>query len=502
MKLQLIHQKVNTSQVFPDGKVVCTPRSSGLQKIYRDAALVLAVIVILILLMMVQILLFPHNPQMDKTARDSSGKGGAADSQEMCYPDSCRLVLVESFPEGMHFGSNSTVNPSIFDGWMKLLSEAEKSIEISSFYWTMRNVDTHTSEPTANQGEEVFQELQRVSGKLSVRVAVSKPSKTQTLDDLTDLEHSGAEVVVVEMPRLTSGVLHTKFWIVDRKHVYIGSANMDWRSLTQVKELGAIIYNCSCLAEDLRKTFEEYWSIGGANSSIPSPWPSNYSTSYNEKTPMELNLNNTPAKVYFSSSPPSLCPEGRTDDLTSILSIIDDAKMFVYVAVMNYIPITVFSYPKRYWPDIDTHLRKAAFERRVTVRLLISCWQHTDPSMFPFLQSLAALKSQWKPLDVEVRIFVVPASPEQSRIPYARVNHNKYMVTDRVAYIGTSNWSGDYFKNTAGVGLVVNQTDSGLRSSGSTVPQQLRDVFERDWDSPYSKVINNVEELSSTCKYI
>jgi phospholipase D3/4 len=32
-----------------------------------------------------------------------------------------------------------------------------------------------------------------------------------------------------------SGVLHTKMWIVDQKNVYIGSANMDWRSLTEVK---------------------------------------------------------------------------------------------------------------------------------------------------------------------------------------------------------------------------------------------------------------------------
>ena len=31
-----------------------------------------------------------------------------------------------------------------------------------------------------------------------------------------------------------SGVLHTKFWIVDRKHFYVGSANLDWRALTQV----------------------------------------------------------------------------------------------------------------------------------------------------------------------------------------------------------------------------------------------------------------------------
>lgn len=34
------------------------------------------------------------------------------------------------------------------------------------------------------------------------------------------------------------------------------------------------------------------------------------------------------------------------------------------------------------------------------------------------------------------RLFVVPASPKQKEIPFARVNHNKYMVTDRIAYIG------------------------------------------------------------------
>ena len=38
----------------------------------------------------------------------------------------------------------------------------------------------------------------------------------------------------VNMKELTTGVLHTKFWVVDKKHIYIGSANMDWRSLTQV----------------------------------------------------------------------------------------------------------------------------------------------------------------------------------------------------------------------------------------------------------------------------
>lgn len=33
-------------------------------------------------------------------------------------------------------------------------------------------------------------------------------------------------------------------------------------------------------------------------------------------------------------------------------------------------------------------------------------------------------------------IFTVPSTAEQKKIPYTRVNHAKYMVTDRAVYIG------------------------------------------------------------------
>lgn len=55
---------------------------------------------------------------------------------------------------------------------------------------------------------------------------------------------------------LGSGVLHTKLWVIDRKHFYLGSANMDWRALTQIKELGVVGFNCPCVAEDLGKIFD------------------------------------------------------------------------------------------------------------------------------------------------------------------------------------------------------------------------------------------------------
>jgi len=44
----------------------------------------------------------------------------------------------------------------------------------------------------------------------------------------------GADVRGVDLQSITGGILHTKLWVVDKKHMYLGSANMDWRSLTQV----------------------------------------------------------------------------------------------------------------------------------------------------------------------------------------------------------------------------------------------------------------------------
>lgn len=60
------------------------------------------------------------------------------------------------------------------------------------------------------------------------------------------------------------------------------------------------------------------------------------------------------------------------------------------------------------------------------------------------------------------------------------------MVTDRVAYIGTSNWSGDYFTNTAGIGFVLEETEQNSSGNVTTLRSELASIFERDWNSPYA----------------
>lgn len=58
---------------------------------------------------------------------------------------------MESIPEGMTFAGSSAPNPSTFSTWMNLLGTVTRSLDITSFYWTMTNEDTRTHEPSAAQ---------------------------------------------------------------------------------------------------------------------------------------------------------------------------------------------------------------------------------------------------------------------------------------------------------------------------------------------------------------
>ncbi|XP_070806496.1 LOW QUALITY PROTEIN: 5'-3' exonuclease PLD3-like [Pituophis catenifer annectens] len=403
----------------------------------------------------------------------------------------CSLVLLESIPDSLQYPPSSPQNPTTYEGWMDLLSEANSVVEIGAFYFTLRDSDLQMEDASAMQGLEVFNMLRSLPSRgVKLEIAVNSPQSSE--DDTDELARDGADVQYVKMKELTGGIVHTKLWIVDRKHLYIGSANMDWRSLTQVKELGIALYNCSCLAKDLHRIFAMYQILGKEGASLPTTWPRDLAAESSLEEPRKIQLNGVEAQVYISSSPPALCSTGRTSDLTAILSTIEDAQEFIYISVMDYEPQCIYCKSRRLWPVIDDALRSAACDKGVTVRLLISCWQHSRQTMFVFLESLTVLRRKPLHCPIEVKLFAVPI--EGREIPYAHVNHNKYMVTDRVAYVGTSNWSEDYFLRTAGVGLIVNQSGVAPEAQSYTLRQQLVDVFLRDWESPYTLPLENHSE--------
>ncbi|KAL4238595.1 phospholipase D [Mactra antiquata] len=403
-------------------------------------------------------------------------------------PTPCLYTLVESMPENLTYNAGDPSHPSTYSGIRDILGMAKETIEIASFYWTIRGDDLPVKDPTSWEGEQLFKDLLFAGQEKGIKIRIVQSySKTPINDTLILAKEAGAEVRSLDLTKLLkSGILHTKMWLVDRKHFYLGSANLDWRSFTQVKEMGTIVKQCDCLAQDIGKIFDAYWYLATPTSTFPVTWPSQYNTMYNEQNPMVVNFNGTNYYTFISSSPPPICPTGRSQDGATIVNIINSARTFVYVAVMDYFPTTQFKYPRKYWPDIDDALRSAAFNKYVTVRLLFSYWNNTWDEMFVYMRSLQDLKmkNEYVNIEIDVKLFVVPAFTDaQKKIPFARVNHNKYMVTDKSAYIGTSNWSGDYFLTTAGIGIVVNGSS---HDNSSDIRQQLEDVFIRDWNSKYT----------------
>jgi len=411
-------------------------------------------------------------------------------SESLLFPNAeinCEAKIAETIPIGLTYNS-SIISYSTSDELISLISNAKQSIDIASYYWTLLGTDVMPNpDESSLKGKMLLNEIVNASKTRSVKIRIAVNEDKDSLNS-TDLQllKSVADIRQLNFSRLVgAGILHTKFIIVDNKHFYVGSANMDWRSLTHVKEMGIVMNGCEVLAQDLTKIFDVYWYLGLENATIPSRWPKDFSTNYDNNNPLSLSINESNYEVFLSSSPKSFCSDGRTNDIDAIISIINKAKKFIYIAVMDYYPIFLYSKYREFWPVIDDALRKAAIERRVNIKLLASHWNHTRSSMPIYLRSLAALNdSHIIGGSIQAKLFFVPANASQAQIPFARVNHNKYMVTENTAYIGTSNWSADYFVDTGGVGFVITPkgNETNLRSD-------LQSIFERDWNSSYAKTL-------------
>lgn len=152
--------------------------------------------------------------------------------------------MVESIPEGLVYPDGSPSFISTYEAWNQLIKISSGSIDIGSFYWTLRGADFY-NHSSAWQGESIFKNLLTAGTKraIKIRIAQSAPSSVSpNLDTEILIKRKAADVRSLDFPRLVGGgVLHTKLWIVDNQHMYVGSANMDWRSLTQVTSLVSIV---------------------------------------------------------------------------------------------------------------------------------------------------------------------------------------------------------------------------------------------------------------------
>ncbi|XP_061686918.1 inactive phospholipase D5 isoform X2 [Syngnathoides biaculeatus] len=418
-------------------------------------------------------------------------------TEENCRTD-CRIVLMETIPEDLKEHLNARPHLPLFVGFHALLDRAKHSVQVVSPVWNLRPLE---EESTPTTGRQRLLTLKSRGVKLKIASSLTNSAEQKILathsESISTLAFSppfyihpfpfvcyrpDAEVHLVNMTAFTRGGLHSSFWIVDRTHFYVGSADMDWRSFSKRKELGLMVYNCSCLALDLHRVFSFYWQLHERDY-IPSIWSKRVTALYGRHQPLELQLNNTPAVAYVSSSPGLFCAKERTKDVDAIYHVMQSAKTFVFISVTDYLPLVSRrlrgTLVTRYWSPLDEMIREAVVLRGIKVRLLISFWKNTHPLTFNFVTSLQSLCMQLYNCSLEVRFF---SHKEQNDDVQHGLNHNKYMLTDNALYIGNHNWVGNEFSDNGGVGLVVQ-----MKNRGGKIMEQLKAAFERDWTSPYSK---------------
>jgi phospholipase D3/4 len=226
--------------------------------------------------------------------------------------------------------------------------------------------------------------------------------------------------------------------------------------------------------------------------------------------PMRPALNGEAGELALSGAPLELCENGRTFDQDMLVNTIMDAHSTVCISVMDFAPVSLYrgtydTHSHKYmvgdevaspvwWPALVDALLHVVSTRKVHARLLISDWAHTSEFIAPYLDALvknaeaATASRQMETGLLEVKRFRIPGwdktGPVEQGKPmpaypgHTRVNHTKYIVTDRRVNIGTSNMTWDYFTATAGASLNANHP----QLLGS-----LQAVFDRDWESQYAQ---------------
>src|SRR6202167_2355560 len=114
----------------------------------------------------------------------------------------------------------------------------------------------------ADSGRALYAALCDAAGRgVSIRILQSPgfSGQKQESDDLREQFPKQVSIHEIYMSKwYGGGIMHQKIWIFDSVHLYLGSANMDWKSLTQVKEMGVAIEHCPELAADATKYFDSW----------------------------------------------------------------------------------------------------------------------------------------------------------------------------------------------------------------------------------------------------
>ena len=329
--------------------------------------------------------------------------------------------------------------------WPEMIAAARHTLDIAEFYLS--------SEP--GEALEPVIEAVLAAGRrgVMVRILCEKAMAATYPETLQRFRgHSNVAVRLFDWKKLTGGILHAKYFIVDDREVFIGSQNFDWRSLSHIQETGLRI-RIPVFAEALERIFAADWEFSAG-----------VQTAY-QKLASAPPLFFSDAAVLVASPGP-FNPPGVKDALDTLVAMIDSASSRITVQLLSY-SLGIEGRLEKF-TLIDQALRRAA-QRGVRVQMLVSNW-NLRRSQVDGLRGLA------RQANIDVRFAVIPQA-KGGFIPYARVIHSKVMrVDDDVCWVGTSNWGYDYFFKSRNVEVLLRQ---------KAVARGLDEIFLSLWNGPY-----------------
>ena len=364
------------------------------------------------------------------------------------------LEIVESVPVETTLDHPGI--PQAADVWLEMIRGAARSIDIESFYY---------SDDPADDDDPLDRVLDAVgdAARRGVKVRlIGDAGFHRTYPEILDRfgAMQNVESRLLDARSLWGGVQHAKFMIIDGTRAYVGSQNWDWRALMHIHEIGARITHPD-LSRAVGAIFDLDWALAGGS----DPTGGEYSAG-----PFQTGPASDPCSVRLAASPPSALPRGIPHDEPMLIDLIDRAETRVRLQLLSYNPS---ERDGTYYGDLDQALRRAA-SRGVEVRIILSNWAKRS-YMLPHIKSLAVLKN------VEVRFTNIPEW-SGGFVPYARVEHPKYLVRDAAeAWLGTANWARDYFRESRNLSLFI---------SGGRPVRDLGEVFDLSWNSLYAETVD------------
>jgi phosphatidylserine/phosphatidylglycerophosphate/cardiolipin synthase-like enzyme len=367
-------------------------------------------------------------------------------------PAPAPLELVESVPVETAWERPGVLQTA--DVWREMFHSARSSIDMAQFYLVNK-----PGEPL----EPVIRELEAAGRRgVKVRVLVEQKFLRVSQQTIERLERApNIRVAIFNIGPITGGILHAKYFVVDRREAFLGSQNFDWRALKHIHEVGLRIRDPAVVSSLLR-IFEADWKYMtmGLNTYQP-PAPAG--------GPADPPASK-PRPPYLVASPPGLNPPGTLLAAGRLIALLNGARRRIDVQLLSY---STWTHAGKRWTRIDEALRRAA-RRGVRVRLNVSNWNLRQPEVRA-IQELASEPN------VEVKVNTIPAY-SGGFIPHARVDHSKFMILDgRTGWVGTSNWSGDYFTASRNVELVF---------QAPRVVRKLSRLFDRGWSGPYAQALD------------